>query len=122
MRTVTTLFFVGIVHLSCFAAKPPADNNDVNKIIQAALEPSPPQENLRRLTDEIGGRFPGTPAIERAVQWGMQAFTAAGSDSVHSEGFKLNEKIGPRLARDQIEKTIRDNRQHMFKDFGSWDE
>ena len=71
------------------AASPPADNNDVNKIIQAALEPSPLQENLRRLTDEIGGRVPGTPAMQDAVQWGMQAFTAAGPDSVHSEGFEI---------------------------------
>lgn len=88
MRTVKTLFFVCIVHLSCFA-NPPADNIDVNKIIQAALAPSPVQENLRRLTDEIGGRVPGTPAMQHAVQWGMQAFSAAGADSVHSEGFEI---------------------------------
>lgn len=89
MRTVKSLFFVCIVHLSSLASNPPADNNDVNKIVQTALEPSPLQENLRRLTDEIGGRVPGTPAIEHAVQWGMQAFTAAGADSVHSEGFEI---------------------------------
>ena len=88
MRTVKTLFFVCILHLSCFA-NPPADNNDVNKIIQAALESSPIQENLRRLTDEIGGRVPGTPAMQHAVQWGMQAFSAAGADSVHTEGFEI---------------------------------
>ena len=35
----------------------------------------------------------------------------------------LNEKIGPRLAREQIEQTIRDtNSVQMFKDFGLWDE
>ena len=88
MRTVKTLFFVCIVHLSCFANSS-TDNNDVNKIIQAALEPSPIQENLRRLTDEIGGRVPGTPAMQHALQWGMQAFSAAGADSVHSEGFEI---------------------------------
>ena len=89
MRTVKTLFLVCIVHLSGFAASPPADNSDVDKIIQAALQPSPLQENLRRLTDEIGGRVPGTPAMQHAVQWGMQAFTVAGADSVHSEGFEI---------------------------------
>ncbi len=78
MRTVKTLFFVCIVHLVSFAANPAADNNDVNKIIQAALQPSPLQENLRRLTDEIGGRVPGTPAMQHAVQWGMQAFGGGG--------------------------------------------
>ena len=89
MRTAKTLFFVCIGSLASFAANPPADNNDVNKIIQAALQPSPIQQNLGRLTDEIGGRVPGTPAMQHAIQWGMQAFTAAGADSVHSEGFEI---------------------------------
>jgi len=89
MRTVKTLFFVCIFNLACFAANPPADNNDVNKIIDAALQPSPIEQNLRRLTDEIGGRIPGTPGMQHAVQWGMQAFTAAGADSVHSEAFQI---------------------------------
>lgn len=91
MRTVKALFFVCICSLVC-SANPPADNSataDINKVIQTALQPSPIQENLRRLTDEIGGRVPGAPAMQHAVQWGMQAFTAAGADSVHSEGFEV---------------------------------
>jgi len=89
MRTVKTVFFVCIVSLGSFAANPVPDNDAVNKIIQTALQPSTIQENLRRLTDEIGGRVPGTPAMQHAVQWGMQAFSAAGADSVHSEGFEI---------------------------------
>lgn len=91
MRTVKALFFVCIFSLVSFA-NPPADNAataDINKVIQAALQPSPIQENLRRLTDEIGGRVPGTPAMQHAVQWGMQSLSAAGADSVHSEGFEI---------------------------------
>jgi hypothetical protein len=35
----------------------------------------------------------------------------------------LKQKIGPRLARDQIEQTIRDTDSvQMFKDFGLWDQ
>src|ERR1700757_4343828 len=89
MRTVKTVFFVCIVGLASFATNPVSDNDAVDKIIQAALQPAPIQENLRRLTDEIGGRVPGTPAMQHAVQWGMQAFGAAGADSVHSEGFEI---------------------------------
>ncbi len=89
MRTLKALFLVCIVNLFCAAAKPPADQNEVNQVIQAALQPSPIQDNLRRLTDEIGGRVPGTLAMQHAVQWGMQAFTAAGAESVHSEGFEI---------------------------------
>ncbi len=58
--------------------------------MQEVLKPSTPlEENLRRLTDEIGGRVPGTPAFERAAQWGTDAFKAAGADSVHSEEFTI---------------------------------
>lgn len=89
MRTAKALWFVCIAGFFCFAANPPADTNNVNQVIQAALQPSPIQENLRRLTDEIGGRVPGTRAMQHAVQWGMQAFTAAGADSVHTEGFEI---------------------------------
>jgi len=89
MRTLKIVFSVCILTLACFAANPAADNNDVNKVIQAALQPSPIQEDLRRLTDEIGGRVPGTLAMQHAVQWGRQAFTAAGADSVHTEGFEI---------------------------------
>lgn len=90
MRTVKLLFFVCILKVLSFAATPPADaNSDANHIIQVALQPSPLEDNLRRLTDEVGGRVPGTLAMQHAVQWAMQAFTAAGADSVHTEGFEI---------------------------------
>jgi len=89
MRTARVLLGVCILSLSCFAANPPAQNDSVNKIIQAALQASSLQDNLRRLTDEIGGRVPGTPAMQHAVQWGMQAFTAAGAESVRTESFEI---------------------------------
>ena len=83
MRTAKTLFFVCILTVLVFSATPPADSNaDANHIIKIALQPSPLEANLRRLTDEVGGRVPGTLAMQHAVQWGMQAFTAAGADSV----------------------------------------
>ena len=88
MRTAKTVFFVCILTLSCYSANPPA-NNEANQLIQAALQPSPIEENLRSLTDEIGGRVSGTLAMQHAVQWARQAFTAAGADSVHTEGFEI---------------------------------
>jgi len=56
------------------------------KLIHEAQQAPTLEKNLRVLTDEIGGRIPGTPAMERAVQWGVNAFKAAGADSVHAEG------------------------------------
>src|SRR5579872_4099606 len=88
MRTVKILFVVCILSFFSLAANPPADTT-TNQIIQLALQPSSLETNLRRLTDEIGGRVPGTPAMQHAVEWGVQAFTAAGADSVHTEGFTI---------------------------------
>jgi carboxypeptidase Q len=93
MRTVKTLLFAGIFCFTCLAANSPADTpadtGEANQVIQAALQPSSLEVNLHRLTDEIGGRVPGTVAMQHAVTWGVQAFTVAGADSVHTEGFTI---------------------------------
>src|SRR5262249_37221642 len=39
--------------------------------------------------DEIGGRVPGTPAMDRAVAWGVDAFKTAGADNVSTEEFSI---------------------------------
>jgi hypothetical protein len=89
MQIVKTLFLSCTVCCTCLAATPVANPNDVNQVIQAALQPSPLEANLHRLTDEIGGRIPGTLAMQHAVAWGVQAFAAAGADRVHTEGFTI---------------------------------
>ena len=64
-------------------------SSDADRLIEEALKPSSIQQSLRHLTDEIGGRVPGTPAMERAVAWGVASFKDAGADSVHTEEFKM---------------------------------
>jgi Zn-dependent M28 family amino/carboxypeptidase len=88
MRTAKGLFLVCILTAVSLAANS-AENTDAEKLIQTALQPSPLQANLFRLTDEIGGRVPGTLGMQHAVQWGMQSLTAAGADSVHTEAFQI---------------------------------
>jgi carboxypeptidase Q len=58
------------------------------KILPIVMGPSPMEDNLRRLTDEIGGRVTGTPEMAKAVEWGVAAFRAAGVD-VHKEKYTL---------------------------------
>jgi carboxypeptidase Q len=58
------------------------------KLLPIILGDSPMIENLRRLTDEIGGRVTGTPEMAKAVQWGVAGFRAAGVD-VHIEKYTL---------------------------------
>jgi carboxypeptidase Q len=72
-----------------FAATPDSTQEIANRLIAEALKPSPLETNLRRLTDEVGGRIPGTPAFQRAVDWGVAAFKEAGGDNVHTEEFSI---------------------------------
>jgi len=58
------------------------------KLLPIIMGPSPMEENLRRLTDEIGGRVTGSPEMAKAVEWGVAAFRAAGVD-VHTEEYTL---------------------------------
>jgi carboxypeptidase Q len=60
--------------------------------VAAAMErvtgPSSKMEaDLRRLTDDIGGRVTGSAGYEKALQWGVAAFKAAGVDSVKLETY-----------------------------------
>src|ERR1700733_13184832 len=84
MKALWLCFVLSVISL---AATPPSD--DEARIIQAALQPSPLESNLQHLTDEIGGRVPGTPAMQHAIEWGVKALTVAGADSVHTEGFTI---------------------------------
>jgi hypothetical protein len=77
--------FLLLMAASCLSL---AQSND--KVMQEALSASSPlQENLRVLTDEIGGRVPGTPQLTAAVKWAVERFKQAGADSVHTEEFTI---------------------------------
>jgi carboxypeptidase Q len=58
-------------------------------MIVSAEGPSPLEENLRHLTDEIGGRVSGSAAADKAVGWAVEAFHYAGVDEVHTEKFTI---------------------------------
>jgi carboxypeptidase Q len=58
------------------------------KILPQVLGPSPLEENLRRLTDEVGGRVTGSPQMAKAVEWAVAAFRAEGVD-VRTEKYTL---------------------------------
>src|SRR5271154_6342406 len=58
-------------------------------MIQAALGPSPLEDNLRYLADTIGGRVTGSPAAHQAAAWAVEAFRRAGVNEVHLEKFTM---------------------------------
>jgi hypothetical protein len=84
LRALSILFV-----LSCSFALAQQSSSRLNAVIAQAQKDSPVGEDLRVLTDEIGGRVPNTPAMAKAVQWGMAAFKQAGADSVHVENFTI---------------------------------
>jgi carboxypeptidase Q len=79
------LLLLVILSSVCFAQK----QTSTQQLMKEALKPSPLQENLRVLTDEIGGRVPGTPALDKAVRWGADALKAAGADDVQVESYTI---------------------------------
>ena len=58
-------------------------------MMQSALGPSPLEENLRYLTETMGGRLTGSPEADRAVRWAAKAFRLAGVEDVHTEKFTV---------------------------------
>jgi hypothetical protein len=61
----------------------------VQRVIAEALKPSALESNLQRLTDDIGGRVPGTPAMDEAIEWAQETFRSAGGENVHAEKFTI---------------------------------
>ena len=59
-----------------------------SKILPQVMGPSPLEGNLRRLTDEVGGRVTGSPEMAKAIKWAVAAFRAEGVD-VHTEKYTL---------------------------------
>jgi carboxypeptidase Q len=53
------------------------------------------EADLRRLTDDIGGRVTGSPGYEQSLQWGIDAFKRAGADSVKLETYPVPLKWEP---------------------------
>lgn len=59
------------------------------QVIRTAEGTSPLAENLRYLTDTIGGRVSGSEAADKAVGWAVEAFRHAGVDEVLTEKFTI---------------------------------
>lgn len=63
--------------------------DDLGRLLGTILGPSPLEENLRQLTDDIGGRVSGSEPNRRAVRWAVDAFHRAGVEKTSTEAFEL---------------------------------
>src|SRR6266852_2789546 len=73
---------------ACSATEASSCAEAASKILPQVMGPSPMEENLRRLTDEVGGRVTGSPEMAKAVDWALAAFRAAGIEA-HTEKYML---------------------------------
>lgn len=73
---------------SCSTADASSCAQVAAKLLPIVMGPSPMEESLRRLTDEIGGRVTGSPEMAKAVEWAVTTFRAANID-VHTEKYTL---------------------------------
>lgn len=61
---------------------------DVQRLVAAVKGQTPIIDDLRQLSDEIGGRITGSAANKKAVEWAVEKFRQAGVP-VHKEAFEL---------------------------------
>src|SRR5215470_5145017 len=73
---------------ACSATEVSSCAEAASKILPQVMGDSPMADNLRRLTDEVGGRVTGSPQMAKAVEWAKGAFRAAGVE-VHTEKYLL---------------------------------
>ena len=83
--------------LLCAALASAADNDAPRRLAARALGDTPIFSDLRDLCDGIGGRPTGSPAAQRAIDWGTRKFREAGL-TVAVEPFKIPNLWLPRLA------------------------
>ncbi len=79
---------LGLALLGFAAAARVLAQDPVAAAMERVTGPSSRMEaDLRKLTDEIGGRVTGSAGYDKALQWGIAAFKAAGVDSVKLETY-----------------------------------
>jgi len=77
---------------------PAAQAGDVERLVAALVGETPLLEDVRTLTDEVGGRPTGAAANLRAVEWGLARFRAGGVEA-RAEAFTMPARWLERSAR-----------------------
>ena len=72
----------------CLSVNPAVAEDDVDRLVAAMLGDTPIIDDLRELTDEIGGRPTGSDANRKAVAWAVDTLRQA-EVGVTTENFKM---------------------------------
>ena len=94
------IFLFAAVHPAIGAFGPPAADNSaslddgmlrsLSAVAGAGMMQTNTYENLRELSDDIGGRVTGSPEAARAIAWGLDKMKAAGLENVRAETWQLS--------------------------------
>jgi carboxypeptidase Q len=84
------------------APAPAGASSPASRLLARLQGPTPVLEDLRELTDDIGGRPTGSPAVDRAVKWAAAKLRAAGVDVVRVEPYQAKAVWVPRVERAEI--------------------
>jgi carboxypeptidase Q len=97
----TILLLLMLATMLAAAARAAVPEADVDRLTGRILGETPTMNDLRELTDRIGGRVSGTAACDRAVDWAAAKFREASVDTVTLESFTLAEAWAPRTVEAQ---------------------
>ncbi len=94
---LSTVLLSSLVLLLHAGAKPPqsavataaAPANAAESLAAREQGPTPMLDDLRELCDTIGGRPTGSKACDRAVDWALARFSAAGIESTWTEAYTI---------------------------------
>ncbi|UCE03113.1 MAG: M28 family peptidase [Candidatus Latescibacterota bacterium] len=92
------LILVATLVMSCAT---PASATDADPLVAAILGETPLIDDLRTLTDEIGGRPDGSDANAAAVEWALERFREAGV-TARKEAFRMPMRWLERSASAQV--------------------
>ncbi|RMD91086.1 MAG: M20/M25/M40 family metallo-hydrolase [Alphaproteobacteria bacterium] len=87
---LASLTLATVIAIPAFAAEPePVDFDMVNRIRDEGFNHSQVMETLEYMTDVIGPRLTGSPALRRANDWTRDKFSEWGLKNAHLEGFEF---------------------------------
>jgi hypothetical protein len=98
IRTARSLLLVVLILSPAAGA---GEQRDVDRLVAALLGDTPLIDDLRQLTDEIGGRPTGSEANSKSVEWGLSRFREAGVDA-RKQAFTVPEHWLEQSARAEV--------------------
>jgi hypothetical protein len=81
MKHPALVFLTCIALITTSTLPARAGENDVQRLVAALLGETPMVDDLRSLTDEVGGRPTGSEANARSVEWALERFREAGVEA-----------------------------------------